>query len=122
MDSLGLAQIVLLMLALIAFFYLATRLKRIMLPALVLIGTGFALFMIDLILRSIFGAGLGLASFSGLSRCVSFCVSAAEGDGAGVAFFSGGSDGVVFSVIASLSSLPQTIARGYSTVTNASFQ
>jgi two-component system cell cycle sensor histidine kinase/response regulator CckA len=44
-------------LAMIAFFYLARRLKGIMRPALVLIGTGFGLIMLDLILRSFFGNG-----------------------------------------------------------------
>ena len=57
MDLLGTARILLLALALIAFFYTARRLKGILLPALVLIGTGFSLFMIDLILRSYFGSG-----------------------------------------------------------------
>jgi hypothetical protein len=53
----GTARLVLLALAIIAFFYTARRLKGILLPALVLIGTGFGLFMIDLILRSFFGSG-----------------------------------------------------------------
>ncbi len=57
MDYLGIARIILLMLSVIGFFYVARRLKGILLPALVLIGTGFALFMTDLILRSFFGAG-----------------------------------------------------------------
>jgi two-component system, cell cycle sensor histidine kinase and response regulator CckA len=56
-DLLGVARILLLALAIIAFFYTARRLKGILLPALVLIGTGFGLFMIDLILRSFFGSG-----------------------------------------------------------------
>ncbi|MCX6144923.1 MAG: PAS domain S-box protein [Ignavibacteriales bacterium] len=53
----GSARLLLLALAIIAFFYTARRLKGILLPALVLIGTGFALFMVDLILRSFFGSG-----------------------------------------------------------------
>lgn len=57
MDFLGIARIILLMLAVFAFFYVARRLKGILLPALVLIGTGFGLFMVDLILRSFFGSG-----------------------------------------------------------------
>ena len=57
MDFLGVARLLLLALAVIAFFYTARRLKGILLPALVLIGTGFALFMIDLILRSFLGSG-----------------------------------------------------------------
>ena len=57
MDLFGSARILLLALAIIAFFYTARRLKGILLPALVLIGTGFALFMIDLILRSFLGSG-----------------------------------------------------------------
>ena len=57
MDLLGIARLALLALAIIAFFYTARRLKGILLPALVLIGTGFALFMVDLILRTFFGSG-----------------------------------------------------------------
>jgi len=57
MELLGIARIVLLILAMIAFFYLARRMKGIMMPALVLIGTGFGLIMVDLILRSFFGSG-----------------------------------------------------------------
>jgi len=56
-DLFGTARLLLLALAIIAFFYTARRLKGILLPALVLIGTGFSLFMIDLILRSFFGSG-----------------------------------------------------------------
>jgi two-component system, cell cycle sensor histidine kinase and response regulator CckA len=56
-DLVGIARLVLLALAIVAFFYTARRLKGILLPALVLIGTGFALFMVDLILRSLFGSG-----------------------------------------------------------------
>jgi len=57
MDLLGTARIFLLMLAMIAFFYLARRLKGILLPALILIGTGFGLIMLDLIVRALFGGG-----------------------------------------------------------------
>jgi PAS domain S-box-containing protein len=64
MEILGIARIVLLMLVMIAFFYLARRLKGIMLPALVLIGTGFGLIMLDLILRSFFGNGFLFESLS----------------------------------------------------------
>ena len=64
MEFLGIARIILLILAIIAFFYLARRLKGILLPALILIGTGFGLIMLDLILRSIFGAGFLFESLS----------------------------------------------------------
>jgi PAS domain S-box-containing protein len=65
MEVLGIARIVLLMLAMIAFFYLARRLKGIMMPALVLIGTGFGLIMVDLILGSFFGSGYLFDSLGG---------------------------------------------------------
>ncbi|MEK6755069.1 MAG: PAS domain S-box protein, partial [Bacteroidota bacterium] len=57
MEWLGIGRVLLLMLAMIAFFYLARRLKGILLPALVLIGTGFGLIMLDLIVRSLLGSG-----------------------------------------------------------------
>jgi PAS domain S-box-containing protein len=64
MELLGIARLFLLILAMIAFFYLARRLKGIMKPALVLIGTGFGLIMIDLVLRSFFGNGFLFESLS----------------------------------------------------------
>jgi PAS domain S-box-containing protein len=64
MELLGIARLLLLILAMIAFFYLARRLKGIMKPALVLIGTGFGLIMIDLVLRSFFGYGFLFESLS----------------------------------------------------------
>jgi len=64
MELLGIARLLLLILAMIAFFYLARHLKGIMKPALVLIGTGFGLIMIDLVLRSFFGNGFLFESLS----------------------------------------------------------
>lgn len=56
-DFLGIARIILLIVTILAFSYAARRVKSILLPAVVLVGVGFALFLLDLILRSYFGAG-----------------------------------------------------------------
>ena len=56
-DFLGIARILLLIATVLAFSYAARNVKSILLPAVVLVGVGFALFLLDLILRSYFGAG-----------------------------------------------------------------
>lgn len=57
LDSLGIARIALLLISVLAFVYAARNLKGVLMPSLILIGIGFALFLLDLILRSYFGAG-----------------------------------------------------------------
>ncbi len=56
-DFLGIARIVLLIASILAFGYVARNVKSILAPSVVLIGVGFVLFLLDLILRSYFGAG-----------------------------------------------------------------
>ena len=57
MDYLAGARILLLIIAISAFILLARGLRRPLLPSLVLIGTGFFLFLLDLILRPYLGGG-----------------------------------------------------------------
>lgn len=56
-DFLGIARIFLLIVSVLAFSYVARNVKSILMPSVILIGAGFALFLLDLILRSYFGAG-----------------------------------------------------------------
>jgi len=56
-DYLAGARILLLIIAISAFILLARGLRRPLLPSLVLIGTGFFLFLLDLILRPYLGGG-----------------------------------------------------------------
>ncbi len=58
MDLLAIARMLLLILAFASFIYLARRLKGALQPAMILIGAGFILFMLDLVLRVHFGRGL----------------------------------------------------------------
>jgi PAS domain S-box-containing protein len=66
-DYLAGARILILIIALSAFVLLARGLRRPLLPALVLIGTGFVLFLLDLILRPYLGAG-SLIDFKGFQH------------------------------------------------------
>lgn len=56
-DFLGIARIILLIISVLAFTYVARNVKTILVPSVILVGVGFALFLLDLILRSYFGAG-----------------------------------------------------------------
>jgi len=56
-DLFFITQVLLLLFTVLGFGYLAKTVKRILVPAIVLIGAGFSLFLLDPILRQVLGTG-----------------------------------------------------------------